>query len=182
MTIWPWVETNIPFSEDGVEKESGSRFLGWMASTIKSNSGNSFDSLVLITAKVLMFAPKPAANSMRLLPFEMQGVEGEEVAFLLLLPPQFMLVATCHWQPFLWNSLCRLTSPSFEAGFRWRDNYQSFRLPAESEAALATHGGRSTAVEELDLKVKRKKTIYQFTNIAGRKKKHKIYSMLKHQL
>ena len=69
-----------------------------MALTIKSNSGNSFDSLVLITAKVLIFGPKPA-NSMGLFPFEMQGVEGEELAFLLHFPPS--LVATCRWQPFL---------------------------------------------------------------------------------
>ena len=144
MTIWwwVWVERKIPFSAN------------WVALTFKSNSGNSFDSLVRITAKVLIFGPKPA-NSMGLFPFEMQGVEGEELAFLLHFPPS--LVATCRWQPFLWNSLCRLTSASFEAGFRWRDNYQSFRLPAEWEAALATHGGGSTAVEELDFKLRERK-------------------------
>ena len=92
---------------------------------------------------------------MGLFPFEMQGVEGEELAFLLHFPPS--LVATCRWQPFLWNSLCRLTSASFEAGFRWRDNYQSFHLSAEWEAALATHGGGSTAVEELDFKLGERK-------------------------
>ena len=61
-------------------------FTSRLGSFINSSKSKGVPKLALyLPAKLLIFGPKPA-NSMRLLPFEMQGVEGEELAFLLLLP------------------------------------------------------------------------------------------------
>ena len=74
------------------------------------------------------------------LPFEMQSMEGKKFGcFSSPPPPPLWWQLTSGKEPFLWNSLCRLTANFWGGISMLRDNYQSFRLPLEWEAGLATH-------------------------------------------
>ena len=72
---------------------------------------------------------------------------GEEVRLLFFSPPSpLWWQLTSGKEPFLWNSLCRLTANFWGGISMLRDNYQSFRPPPEWERGLATHqpGSRYT--------------------------------------
>ena len=73
------------------------------------------------------------------LPFEMQSMEGKKLGCFSSPSPPLWWQLTSGKEPFLWNSLCRLTANFWGGISMLRDNYQSFRPPLEWEAGLATH-------------------------------------------
>ena len=147
-----------------------------MALTIKSNSGNSFDSLVLITAEVLMFAPKPA-NSMRLFPFEMQGVEGEELAFLLLLPLPWWQLAGGN--PFFEIPFAGLPLQVLRRDFDGGTITKVFTSLQNEKQPWPHMEGGALCRRRIRFQVEGKKTIYYTnTNISAKPKSYYIHFYL----